>query len=150
MARSTQTRSLFRMQVSIGIDIDAPASAVWPLLYDAARLAEWNSTIDSIEGEIAPGNTIEVRVPIAPDRVFKLAVSDVVENERMTWSDGFFPVFRGVRTYHLLPIDGGVRFEMAETFSGLMLPMIARSLPDFGPVFETYAAELKALAESEA
>jgi hypothetical protein len=32
-------------------------------------------------------------------------------------------------------------------FSGLMLPMIAGSLPDFGPSFETYVADLKREAE---
>jgi hypothetical protein len=36
---------------------------------------------------------------------------------------------------------------MSETFSGLMLPMIAKRLPDFGPIFERYTADLKAEAE---
>jgi hypothetical protein len=36
---------------------------------------------------------------------------------------------------------------MAEVFSGLMLPMIKGSLPDFGPPFEAYAADLKREAE---
>jgi hypothetical protein len=36
---------------------------------------------------------------------------------------------------------------MAEVFSGIMLPMIAGSLPDFGPVFEQYASDLKRGAE---
>jgi hypothetical protein len=40
-----------------------------------------------------------------------------------------------------------MRFEMTETFSGLMLPMIASRLPDFGPIFERYAADLRAGAE---
>jgi hypothetical protein len=36
---------------------------------------------------------------------------------------------------------------MVEVFSGLMLPMIAGSLPNFGPAFEQYAADLKRAAE---
>jgi hypothetical protein len=39
---------------------------------------------------------------------------------------------------------------MTEVFSGLMLPMIKRSLPDFGPSFTTYAADLKGAAEGSA
>jgi hypothetical protein len=55
----------------------------------------------------------------------------------------------GERTYSLAPNPDGTatRFEMKEVFSGLMLPMIAGRLPDFGPIFEQYAADLKAEAE---
>ena len=35
-----------------------------------------------------------------------------------------------------------------EVFSGVMLPMIKGSLPDFAPSFEAYAADLKREAEA--
>jgi hypothetical protein len=38
---------------------------------------------------------------------------------------------------------------MRETFAGVMLPMIRGSLPDFAPVFETYAQDLKRAAEGQ-
>ncbi len=66
----------------------------------------------------------------------------------MIWSDGFAPMFKGVRTFTLASAgDGVTEFSMVEVFSGLMLPMIKGSLPDFGPIFEQYAADLKAAAE---
>jgi hypothetical protein len=37
---------------------------------------------------------------------------------------------------------------MTEVFSGAMLPMIRRSLPDFGPPFEAFARDLKRAAEA--
>ena len=61
------------------------------------------------------------------------------------------PMFKGVRTFTLTPRgDGSTEFAMRERFSGLMLPMIKGSLPDFAPVFETYAADLKRAAEGRA
>jgi hypothetical protein len=36
---------------------------------------------------------------------------------------------------------------MEERFSGLMLPFVKASMPDFGPVFERYANDLKHEAE---
>ena len=42
------------------------------------------------------------------------------------------------------------RFEMIEVFSGLALPWRHRGLPDFKPIFERYAVDLKAEAESSA
>jgi hypothetical protein len=66
----------------------------------------------------------------------------------MTWTGGFAPMFLGVRTFALKPrSDGSVDFAMKERFSGLMLPMIKGSLPDFGPIFARYAADLKQEAE---
>jgi hypothetical protein len=66
----------------------------------------------------------------------------------MVWQDGFFPMFQGTRTFFLSEQGGGVtRFEMEEVFRGLLLPMIKRSLPDFGPVFDRFAADLKKVCE---
>ncbi len=59
------------------------------------------------------------------------------------------PMFKGIRVFTLTENGGGTtRFSMQETLSGLMLPMIKGSLPDFGPVFERYASDLKREAES--
>jgi hypothetical protein len=66
----------------------------------------------------------------------------------MVWRDGMAPMFTGVRTFTLTPnADGSTDFRMAEVYSGLMLPMIAGSLPDFRPTFEQYASDLKRAAE---
>jgi hypothetical protein len=66
----------------------------------------------------------------------------------MTWTGGFSPVFKGVRTFELRPRDdGSTQFAMEERFSGLMLPFVKGSMPDFGPVFERYANDLKHEAE---
>jgi hypothetical protein len=66
----------------------------------------------------------------------------------MVWQDGNAPMFTGVRKYMLTPHgDQSTDFTMSETYAGLMLPMIAGSLPDFNPTFERYAADLKKEAE---
>ena len=63
-------------------------------------------------------------------------------------SDGFAPLFKGVRTSTLAANpDGSTSFTMVEVFSGVMLPMIRRSLPDVGPSFVAYATDLKREAE---
>jgi hypothetical protein len=66
----------------------------------------------------------------------------------MTWTGGFAPLFKGVRTFVLTPRDStSTDFAMTERFSGLLLPLLQRSLPEFGPVFRTYANDLKREAE---
>ena len=54
----------------------------------------------------------------------------------------------GVRTFTLERDDGGpTRFRMREEYTGPLLPLIWRSLPDLGPSFEQFARGLKARAE---
>jgi len=140
-------RTTFRQSVSVGISIDAPAAKVWGLLTNAANFPAWNSTVESIDGTIAEGHTIALKAKAA-DRVFKLKVSDVQDNQSMLWASGMKPMFRGERTYTLGEQGGSTTFHMEEVFSGLMFPMIRGSLPDFAPSFETYAADLKRAAEA--
>ena len=91
-------------------------------------------------------------MPIA-DRTFSLKVAAYDAPRRMVWRDGFAPMFQGVRTFTLEEGGSGPEtwtdFEMVEVFSGLMLPLIKRSLPDFGPAFEQYARDLANEAEGK-
>lgn len=150
-AIATKTETTFRMDCSIRCEIAAPPGRIWALLTNAADFPRWNSTVTSLKGEIAPGRRLELKVPLDPKRTFRPTVTVLEENRRMEWKDGMAPMFKGVRTFSLTPRgDGVTEFEMTEVFSGLMLPMIKRSLPDFRPSFETYAADLKRAAERAA
>jgi hypothetical protein len=46
------------------------------------------------------------------------------------------------------PFTRASRLLHEEVFSGVMLPMIKGSLPDFAPSFEAYAEDLKREAEA--
>jgi hypothetical protein len=143
----TQAQSAFSVACRVAVNVHAPAERVWEVLTDAKRFPQWNSTVTEIEGEIREGAKIRVHVP-GTDRVFAPTVTGVVPNERMTWTGGFDPLLKGVRTFALRPRDdGSTDFTMAERFSGLMLPLVKRSFPDFGPVFSRYASDLRREAE---
>ena len=143
----TQTRGAFSMSCRVEVNIRAHAGHIWNLLTDAKGFPRWNSTVSSVEGHIREGERLRLHVP-GTDRTFTPTISGVVPNERMTWTGGFAPVFKGVRTFELKPRDdGSTDFAMQERFSGLMLPFVKGSLPDFGPVFERYADDLKQESE---
>jgi hypothetical protein len=145
-----QTRGAFSMLCSVEVNIRASAQEIWRLLTDAKGFPRWNSTVASIEGEIRDGERLRISVP-ASTRSFTPTVSGFVPNQRMTWTGGFAPMFQGVRIFQLNSRnDGSTDFNMQERFSGLMLPMIKGSLPDFGPIFERYANDLKREAERAA
>jgi len=146
VAQKDQTT--FRQVCRVRCAIHATPGTIWSLLTDARRFTSWNTTVTSLEGEIALGSKLELRVKLDPKRTFRPRVTKFEPAKTMEWSDGFAPMFRGVRTFTLTPKgDGVTEFEMQEAFSGAILPMIRKQLPDFGPAFETFASDLKRAAE---
>ncbi len=134
---------------SVTESISADADAIWELLTDAAAYPDWNSTIISLDGEIAVGNRISLVSTVNPKRAFKLTVEEMAKPHRMVWADGMpLGLFKGVRTYTLTPGDGVTTFEMTEEFSGLLEPLISKGIPDMTESFHEFAASLKRAAEA--
>jgi uncharacterized protein YndB with AHSA1/START domain len=135
-------------EFSVKINIKAPPETIWKILTDASRWLEWNTTVTRIEGKIAPGEKVTVYVKANPGRGFPLRVSEFNPPKRMVWSDGSPWFFKGERTYTLTSkSDGSVDYEMREVFTGLMAPLISRTIPDLQPSFNEFAACLKETAE---
>ena len=150
-ARASKTSQTFRLECSTTIKVRASPERIWALLTNAADFPRWNSTVTRITGKIEQGERLALEVPAAPGRTFKPRVVKLEPERTMVWSDGFAPMFKGVRTFTLAPDpDGSTVFSMVEVLSGVMLPMIKGSLPDLGPAFEAYAADLKREAERTA
>ena len=130
-------------------DIAATPDRIWAVLTDAAGYPTWDSGVERVEGTITPGSTIKVFSSVSPGRAFPVKVSEFTPGRLMRWSGGMpLGLFKGVRTFRLTPNGGNTRFEMREEFTGPMLPLIWRSMPDLGPSFARFAAGLKARAEA--
>lgn len=145
--RFTQTKSALSMTCRIETAIGAPAAIVWRLLTDASGFPRWNSTVSAIEGEIREGERIRIHAP-GTKQTFTPKVSDVAPERRMLWSDGVDLVFRGARRFELEPKGADATdFIMEERFSGVMFALTKGMMPDFRPIFEAYANDLKREAE---
>ena len=130
--------------------IAADPQTIWDLLADASNYPTWNPAVLGIEGTIAPGERIKLTSTVNPKRAFKLTVTEFGPPHRMVWSDGMpLGLFKGVRTYRLTPqANGSTEFSMEEVFSGLLEPIISKSIPDMTESFEQFADGLTQAAES--
>ena len=130
-------------------EIQASPETIWAILTDAPGYQAWDSGIERVDGRIAPGEKITVRSRANPGRAFPVRVTEFTPGERMVWSGGMpLGLFRGVRTFVLAPgSDGSTRFSMREEYSGPLLPLIWRSMPDLGPSFRQFANGLRQRAE---
>jgi hypothetical protein len=132
--------------------IAASPETIWSILTDAPGYSRWDSGIERIEGTIAPGERVKLLTEVQPGRAYPVKVGDVEPARGMTWTGGMpLGLFKGVRRFTLTPEgDDSTRFEMREDFSGPLLPLIGRSMPDLGPSFERFGKGLKAEAERSA
>ena len=123
---------------------------MWQVLTDGARYPKWDSGIERFEGQIARGATVRLYVRVNPGRAFPLKVTELTSKRRMVFSGGMpLGLFRGVRTYTLEPdAAGGTNFHMREEYTGPLLGMIWKSIPDLGPSFQQFADGLKSEAEN--
>lgn len=129
--------------------IEASPETVWSILADAGSYSHWDSGVVRVEGRIQPGATLKVYSEVSPGRAFPVTVAELQPRARMVWSGGMpLGLFKGERTFTLTPVgNAATRFSMREEFTGPLLPLIWRSMPDLGPSFEQFAAGLKQEAE---
>jgi len=143
-AKAATVRKTFSRTTSVSTTIQADPSIVWALLTNAADYKRWNSTIVSIEGDIAVGEKIRLKSTLDPKRTFKLKVKKMEAEKSLVWGDAM-----GKRTYTLTPIGkGAVVFSMTEKIGGPMFPLFANKIPSFDASFDQFAADLKKEAEA--
>lgn len=129
--------------------INADPQTVWNLLTDAESYADWNPAVIQIKGPITVGNKVELVSIVNPKRTFKLNVTEMDAPNKMVWSDGMpLGLFKGERTYLLEGQDGGTEFSMTEEYTGLLAPLITKSIPDMTDSFTQFADGLKQGAEA--
>ena len=135
---------------SVTKTIEATPEIIWAILTNASSYPDWDPGMDRLEGRIAPGETIKVFTKLNPGRTFPIKVTDFVPGQKMTWTGGMpLGLFKGERTFTLSPQGNDTtEFTMREVFSGLLLPLFGRSIPDLTSSFEQFADGLKTRAES--
>ena len=133
------------------ITIDAPPDRVWSVLVDTKVWPEWDPSCDRIEGDVALGATIKAFSKLSPGRAFPVKVAELVPHQRMIWTGGMpLGLFRGVRTFTLAREGAGTKFALREVFSGPMLALIGKSLPDMTEAFGGFVRGLKGRSERPA
>lgn len=141
--KATTVKTTFHRETTVSIEIKADPSIVWALLTKASDYPRWNSTVASIEGNIALGEKIKLKSILDAKRTFKLKVKEFEPEQKLVWGDG-----QGNRIYTIAPNGNGiVTFSMTEKIGGLMFPLYAKMIPPFDQSFEQFASDLKKESE---
>jgi hypothetical protein len=135
------------------IDIDAGPERVWQVLTDLPAYPQWNPFIVRAEGHVDVGSALTLRMQPVGGRVATLrpTVVEATEPWRVRWM-GRLGLPRILDANHEFRIealpDGRSRLTQDEVFTGLLVPIVAKSL-DRGtlPAFAAMNAALKERAE---
>lgn len=137
------------MKYTATILIEQKPEIIWNILTDGPSYPEWEPYCDKIEGTIALGNKIKAFSKLSPGRAFPVKVAEFTPHTKMAWLGGMpFGLFKGVRTFVLSPKNGAIEFTLTEEFSGPLLGLFKKTIPDMSQAFAEFAQGLKKRAEA--
>lgn len=137
------------------IDIAAPTEVVWDVLTDLEGHAAWDPFVVEAAGDVRPGARLRLRIvpPGSRGMVFRPRVVEVVEGRSFAWLGrlGVRGLFDGLHRFELQPLPGGrTRLVQSETFRGVLVPLLRRTLASSEQGFRALDAALAQQAESRA
>jgi hypothetical protein len=121
-------------EIITSIEIEAPPHRVWTTLIDFPAHPKWNPFIRNLEGSARVGDRLRVSIqpPGGRAMTFKPKVLSAIPDQELRWLGHLIVpgVFDGDHFFKIEPLNGGrrTRFTHGERFSGLLVPLLRRSL----------------------
>ncbi|HET9906938.1 MAG TPA: SRPBCC domain-containing protein [Anaerolineales bacterium] len=133
---------------SASTTINASPEKIWSILTDASSYPTWDTSMDRIDGKLALGETVKFFTKLS-SQAFPVKVTGFEPNRQLTLTGGMpLGLFKSERTHRLTSNkDGTTTFQTEEVFSGLLLPIFGRTIPDLTENFKAFAAGLKKQSE---
>jgi uncharacterized protein YndB with AHSA1/START domain len=139
-----------RQHYDTSVRIQAPVETVWRVLTDSAGYRAWNPEILEVDGVMAPGARITVRVKVQGGAIrrLRMRVTACEPPARLEWTGGMpLGLFVGRRTFVLTRQDACTLFSMHLSMTGPLAPLILKSLGDRQPDIDAFSAALRARVE---
>jgi hypothetical protein len=143
---------VFRKHLVTHVHIDGTPAQVWAVLSDLVAYREWNPFIVDAEGTADVGGRLTLRMQPVRGRALTLrpTVLEAQPGNRLRWRGrvGVRGILDADHQFTIEARDGGAVLRQEETFSGVLVPFLARSL-DRGtrPAFQAMNLALKQRVE---
>jgi hypothetical protein len=114
------------------IEIKAPLEVVWNALADFADYSSWNTLIAPVNGVLAEGCSIKIRIspPGRKSSPYRVRIVKIERGRELKWKGRFGcpGLIDGLHAFQLYKIDDEVtRVVQRESFSGLLVPFVWRT-----------------------
>lgn len=115
-------------------EIPAPAEEAWAVLTETGSYADWNPFIRTLEGRWARGARLAVTIKAGARQMrFRPTVLEYDEGRVIRWRGRLLlpGIVDGEHELRVEPLgDGTSRFTQRETFRGLLVPFLRRTIED--------------------
>jgi hypothetical protein len=132
--------------------INAPAIEVFKILMNLEAYPNFDPNCVKIQGKMIEDGLLKIESKLSPNRIFKVKITELRPHEKMVWESGLpLNLLKGVRTFTVLAKDDQTSdFEMVEVFSGPLVGILGKAIPDMTTAFAEFAKGLKRYLESRA
>ncbi len=138
-------------RIAVTTEIAAPVETVWAELTNTAAFPEWNPFIQELTGELALGGRLRVRIapPGGKAMTFRPTVVVLEPGRRLEWLGRLLlpGIFDGRHRFTLEETETGTRLTQEETFTGVLVPLLAKTLTKTEDGFREMNEAMKNRAE---
>ena len=111
------------IRIETSVSLASPPERVWEVLTDFAAFPDWNPLVLRVEGEPRAGARLRLLIA-QPDgsgvrRRLSARIDEWRRRERLGWTGGPWPIFRGHHWFDLSARDGGSLLRHGENMSGV-------------------------------
>jgi hypothetical protein len=144
---------MFNREINSEIEISASPQKVWRALTDFEAFREWNPFMRPVVGEATEGTRlrVQIRPPGGRAIAFRPTVTKVAQNRELQWRGRLWMpgLFDGVHIFEIEKLGPErVKFVQREAFSGLLVPLMARTIDQTLTGFEEMNRALKERVEA--
>lgn len=144
---------MFNREINSEIDILASPQKVWRALTDFEAFREWNPFMRPVMGVAEEGARlrVQIRPPGGRAVAFRPAVTKVAQNRELRWRGQLWMpgLFDGEHIFEIEPLGPErVKFIQREEFSGLLVPLMAKTIDQTLFGFEEMNRALKERVEA--
>jgi hypothetical protein len=134
------------------VDVAGSPHQAWRVLTDFAAYPQWNPFIVEAIGTARVGTRLSLKMQPVGARPMTLRpmVREVIDGRRLQWVGrlGMPGILTAEHTFTIEPRNDGCRVMQQESFSGLLVPFLSRSLDAHTlPAFTAMNAALKERVE---
>ncbi|MGC4807717.1 SRPBCC family protein [Micromonospora sp. DT233] len=138
--------------IDTSIMILSPAERVWEILTDLPRYAEWNPFVRQAVGRAAVGEVLTLFIQPPGDKGMThhptVTVAEPARHLQWLGRVAVPGLFSARHEFLLEPADGGTLVRHREEFTGLLVPLLTRTLNRTESGFEQLNRALKQRAEA--
>lgn len=137
--------------ISAAIEIAAQPHEVWAALTDFAGYEDWNPYIISAAGAAEHGERLLLKMRVG-GKTFKVSpkVVGAASARQLRWVGhlGMRGIFDAEHRHDLEPVPAGTRYIQSERFTGILVPILARTIAATQTAFDEMNQALKSRMET--